>query len=108
MYAFPKIEIPEAGIAEAKMEGHAPDTFYALSLLEHTGICAVPGSGFGQKEVCVCVCVYVRACVSMGICAVSWTGFGQKEVCLCLCLSVRACVRVGMWHRHQCGSWVWF
>ena len=59
MYAFPKIEIPEPGIAEAKMEGHYPDTFYALSLLEHTGICAVPGSGFGQKEVCVCVCVYM-------------------------------------------------
>jgi len=50
MYAFPKIEIPPLGIAEAETEGHAPDTFYALSLLENTGICAVPGSGFGQKE----------------------------------------------------------
>lgn len=27
-----------------------PDTFYALALLEATGIVVVPGSGFGQKE----------------------------------------------------------
>jgi alanine transaminase len=26
-----------------------PDTFYALALLEATGIVVVPGSGFGQK-----------------------------------------------------------
>jgi alanine transaminase len=26
-----------------------PDAFYALRLLEGTGICVVPGSGFGQK-----------------------------------------------------------
>ena len=26
------------------------DTFYALSLLEETGLCVVPGNGFGQKE----------------------------------------------------------
>ena len=50
MYAFPQIHLPPSAIAEALAEGHEPDTFYALSLLEHTGICAVPGSGFGQKE----------------------------------------------------------
>ena len=27
----------------------ALDTYYALSLLEATGICVVPASGFGQK-----------------------------------------------------------
>ena len=27
-----------------------PDTFYALALLEATGIVVVPGSGFGQKK----------------------------------------------------------
>ena len=50
MYAFPRIELPPRAVAEALAEGHAPDTHYALSLLEHTGICAVPGSGFGQRE----------------------------------------------------------
>eukprot|EP00802_Teleaulax_amphioxeia_P004327 Tamp_04331.p1 GENE.Tamp_04331~~Tamp_04331.p1 ORF type:complete len:794 (-),score=155.13 Tamp_04331:646-3027(-) len=50
MYAFPKIDIPQKAVEEASKEGHEPDTFYALSLLEHTGICAVPGSGFGQEE----------------------------------------------------------
>lgn len=28
----------------------APDMLYCLKLLEETGICVVPGSGFGQKE----------------------------------------------------------
>ncbi|ETN72278.1 hypothetical protein NECAME_18921, partial [Necator americanus] len=27
-----------------------PDFFYAMQLLEATGVCIVPGSGFGQKE----------------------------------------------------------
>ena len=50
MYAFPRLELPPRAVAEARAEGHAPDAHYALSLLEHTGICAVPGSGFGQRE----------------------------------------------------------
>jgi len=49
MYAFPKVEIPPKAIAQASRLGMEPDTFYALSLLEATGICTVPGSGFGQK-----------------------------------------------------------
>ena len=28
----------------------APDMFYCMKLLEETGICVVPGSGFGQRE----------------------------------------------------------
>lgn len=28
----------------------APDMFYCLKLLEETGICVVPGSGFGQRQ----------------------------------------------------------
>lgn len=28
----------------------APDMFYCMKLLEDTGICVVPGSGFGQRE----------------------------------------------------------
>jgi len=39
MYAFPRIALP-AG---------RTDDDYCLELLEATGICVVPGSGFGQK-----------------------------------------------------------
>jgi len=38
MYAFPRIELP-AGVTDEE---------YCLALLEETGICVVPGSGFGQ------------------------------------------------------------
>mmetsp|Transcript_727 Transcript_727/g.945 ORF Transcript_727/g.945 Transcript_727/m.945 type:complete len:529 (-) Transcript_727:129-1715(-) len=50
MYCFPSIEIPEGAKKAAAEQGMAPDTFYALSLLENTGICVVPASGFGQEE----------------------------------------------------------
>lgn len=50
MYAFPRIEIPLRAIEQAEKQGLSPDTLYALSLLEETGICVVPASGFGQKE----------------------------------------------------------
>ncbi|WP_242341062.1 MULTISPECIES: aminotransferase class I/II-fold pyridoxal phosphate-dependent enzyme [Anaeromyxobacter] len=39
MYAFPRITLPEG----------ATDTEWCLALLEETGICVVPGSGFGQQ-----------------------------------------------------------
>jgi len=50
MYAFPKVELPPKAIDEAVEQDVTPDTLYALSLLEETGICVVPASGFGQKE----------------------------------------------------------
>jgi alanine transaminase len=50
MYAFPKIEIPEKAFEKAKELGTTPDNLYALSLLEETGICVVPASGFGQAK----------------------------------------------------------
>ncbi|XP_029931232.1 alanine aminotransferase 2-like isoform X1 [Myripristis murdjan] len=50
MYSFPRITIPEKAIREAKEKGQAPDMLYCMKLLEETGICLVPGSGFGQKE----------------------------------------------------------
>jgi len=50
MYAFPAVEIPEGAITAAKDEGVAPDVLYALSLLERTGICVVPASGFKQES----------------------------------------------------------
>uniref|UniRef100_A0A673IVK2 alanine transaminase n=1 Tax=Sinocyclocheilus rhinocerous TaxID=307959 RepID=A0A673IVK2_9TELE len=50
MYSFPRITLPERSINEAKAKGQAPDMFYCMKLLEETGICLVPGSGFGQRE----------------------------------------------------------
>lgn len=49
MYAFPSITLPPKAVAAAEAAGKVPDTFYALALLEATGIVVVPGSGFGQK-----------------------------------------------------------
>ena len=40
MYAFPSIQLPPG----------RTDSEYAMALLEATGICVVPGSGFGQSE----------------------------------------------------------
>jgi len=50
MYAFPKISIPEKAIQKAVELKTSPDNLYAMSLLEETGICVVPASGFGQKK----------------------------------------------------------
>jgi len=49
MYAFPCLDIPAKACEAAKAEGTTPDTFYALRLLDATGIVVVPGAGFGQK-----------------------------------------------------------
>jgi len=49
MYAFPSLEIPQKACEAAAAAGQAPDVFYAFQLLESTGICVVPGSGFGQR-----------------------------------------------------------
>ena len=49
MYAFPKVELPAKFIAEAESKGAVPDAYYCSQLLEATGICVVPGSGFRQK-----------------------------------------------------------
>lgn len=48
MYLFPTIKLPQGAIDAAKEAKVAPDAFYARRLLEATGICVVPGSGFGQ------------------------------------------------------------
>lgn len=50
MYTFPRIHLPQKAILEAKEKGESPDMFYCMKLLEETGICLVPGSGFGQRE----------------------------------------------------------
>ncbi|CCF56570.1 hypothetical protein KAFR_0B02730 [Kazachstania africana CBS 2517] len=48
MYLFPKLNLPYRAIQEAQRLELSPDEFYCKELLEHTGICTVPGSGFGQ------------------------------------------------------------
>lgn len=49
MYAFPRIFLPPKAIAAAEAKKQAPDFFYCMELLESTGLCTVPGSGFGEK-----------------------------------------------------------
>ncbi|KZF21022.1 alanine aminotransferas-like protein [Xylona heveae TC161] len=49
MYLFPTIHLPPKAVEQAKKEGRAPDEFYAFRLLDATGVCVIPGSGFGQK-----------------------------------------------------------
>ncbi|EDQ91018.1 uncharacterized protein MONBRDRAFT_31676 [Monosiga brevicollis MX1] len=48
MYLFPRIYLSDKAIAAAQERKLAPDTFYCLQLLERTGFCVVPGSGFDQ------------------------------------------------------------
>ena len=50
MYLFPTIKLSPKAIEAAKKENRVPDEFYASRLLDATGVCVVPGSGFGQKE----------------------------------------------------------
>ncbi|KAI8610844.1 pyridoxal phosphate-dependent transferase [Chytriomyces sp. MP71] len=50
MYLFPTITLPAGAVAHAKALGKNPDEVYCLELLEETGVCVVPGSGFLQKE----------------------------------------------------------
>ncbi|KAM0331490.1 hypothetical protein ACHAQA_003166 [Verticillium albo-atrum] len=50
MYLFPTVKLPAKAAEVAAKDGRTADEFYCLRLLEATGICVVPGSGFGQKE----------------------------------------------------------
>jgi len=49
MYLYPSITLPIAATKATQREGLEPDEFYCLRLLDATGVCVVPGSGFGQK-----------------------------------------------------------
>jgi len=50
LYAFPSVKLPQKAVEAAKKAGKKPDTFYCLALLDRTGICVVPGSGFDQRD----------------------------------------------------------
>jgi alanine transaminase len=50
MYLFPTINLPPAAVKAAEEAERTPDEFYCLRMLDATGVCVVPGNGFGQKE----------------------------------------------------------
>jgi alanine transaminase len=50
MYLFPKISLSEKAIQVAKSQKMEPDEYYCMEMLNHTGVCVVPGSGFRQEE----------------------------------------------------------
>jgi len=50
MYLFPSITLPPKAVEAAKADGRSADEFYCIKLLDSTGVCTVPGSGFGQKD----------------------------------------------------------
>lgn len=54
MYLFPKLEFTEEEFPqlfeECKSSDSQPDDLYCTELLKHTGICSIPGNGFGQVE----------------------------------------------------------
>jgi len=49
MYAFPKFSLPQKAIEAAEKNNMTPDFYYCKEFLETTGVCVVPGSGFGQQ-----------------------------------------------------------
>lgn len=49
MYLFPSVHLPPAALKEAERQGKSVDEFYCLELLGATGICVVPGAGFGKQ-----------------------------------------------------------
>ena len=48
MYLFPQLTLPQRAVEAAQEQGMAADEWYAIKLLEATGLVVVPGSGFGQ------------------------------------------------------------
>lgn len=50
MYAFARINIPKKAIDYARQIGKEADLFYCIEMINETGICVVPGSGFHQKD----------------------------------------------------------
>ena len=49
-FSFVLYIIPLHMFSLSQSRGMHPDSFYALELLEKTGLCVVPGNGFGQRD----------------------------------------------------------
>ena len=82
MYAFPKVEVPEKAIEKAKELGTTPDNLYALSLLEHTGICVVPARYVKNELRDWCMNFFVTMLQPNHIVlfpCLFYSGFGQKK-----------------------------
>ena len=47
---FPSVKLPKKFIDGCKKNGTNPDVEYCLLMLEKSGVCVVPWSGFGQRE----------------------------------------------------------
>lgn len=50
IYHFPRVVLSPPALEEARKAGDAPDVWYCKRLLEKTGVCVVPGSGFGMSD----------------------------------------------------------
>ncbi|PVU95813.1 hypothetical protein BB561_001582 [Smittium simulii] len=48
MYLFPQINLPKKFLDFCSKNSKTPDEEYCMRMLESTGVCVVPGSGFGQ------------------------------------------------------------
>lgn len=48
-FVYPRVDMPQRALDAAAEAQLSPDEFYCTNLLEQTGICVVPGTGFGQR-----------------------------------------------------------
>ncbi|OMJ29944.1 Alanine aminotransferase 2 [Smittium culicis] len=48
MYLFPQVKFSQKYLDFCKENNKSPDVEYSMRMLENTGVCVVPGSGFGQ------------------------------------------------------------
>lgn len=51
LYLFPQLHLPKKAWEEAKKQEKKVDELYCRELLDETGICVIPGSGFGEEPV---------------------------------------------------------
>ncbi|WFD43564.1 alanine transaminase [Malassezia psittaci] len=51
LYLFPQLHLSKKAWDQAKADNKKVDELYCLELLDKTGICVVPGAGFGEEPV---------------------------------------------------------
>ena len=50
LYLFPRLSLPRRFVEECEADQTKPDEVYCQRMLLKTGVCVIPGSGFGQQE----------------------------------------------------------